>query len=355
MKPPKSVILAIIGIVAATVFMIQSQKPRPQSQPVRTPSQTPYADSIAATGVIESFRENVAVAPYRAGKVIRVWAREGRQVSQGAPLYQLEQAEILAEIDRLRAVAASQQATLERLRQEPRNVEIPPLAAAVEQAQANYRQAQTELARFESLAPSETVSQLELSQRRNAAETARAQLDRARAELTRLKAGTWTFDIRKAQADLAAIQAQIRQQQVLLRQSTIYAPQTGEVLKVNIRPGEYISLSQTEPPVVLGDTHNLQIRVDIDEVNASRVQPGMNAVAFIKGDSTKKIPVQFVRVVPYMVPKRNLSGSSTERVDVRVLQLIYSFIPPEFPVYVGQQVDVYLKSNRPSSIRYETR
>ena len=64
-------------------------------------------------------------------------------------------------------------------------------------------------------------------------------------------------------------------------------------------------------------------------------------MASLKGDSSKKFPIKFVRVQPYMVPKTNLSGMSTERVDVRVLQVIYDFAPPNFPVYVGQQVDVF--------------
>ena len=48
-------------------------------------------------------------------------------------------------------------------------------------------------------------------------------------------------------------------------------------------------------------------------------------------------------VEPYVVPKRNLTGDSLERVDTRVLQLIYEFDRPKFPVFVGQQVDVFIQ------------
>jgi hypothetical protein len=55
------------------------------------------------------------------------------------------------------------------------------------------------------------------------------------------------------------------------------------------------------------------------------------------------MPLRFVRIEPYVVPKRSLTGDSLERVDTRVLQIVYAFDRPAFPVYVGQQVDVFIQ------------
>jgi HlyD family secretion protein len=44
------------------------------------------------------------------------------------------------------------------------------------------------------------------------------------------------------------------------------------------------------------------------------------------------------------VPKRSLTGESTERVDTRVLQALYTFPRSALPVYVGQQMDVFIES-----------
>jgi hypothetical protein len=66
----------------------------------------------------------------------------------------------------------------------------------------------------------------------------------------------------------------------------------------------------------------------------------------MKGDAERRIPLEFVRIDPYIVPKRSLTGDNTERVDVRVLQVIYRFRPPAFPAYVGQQVDVFIDTSR---------
>ena len=47
----------------------------------------------------------------------------------------------------------------------------------------------------------------------------------------------------------------------------------------------------------------------------------------------------------YYLTKRSLTGDTTERVDTRVLQAIYAFRPNDFPAFVGQQVDVFIKAS----------
>ena len=52
----------------------------------------------------------------------------------------------------------------------------------------------------------------------------------------------------------------------------------------------------------------------------------------------------FEYVEPYVRPKKSLTGSSTERVDTRVLQVVYSFPNGTIPAYVGQQMDVFISA-----------
>jgi hypothetical protein len=42
------------------------------------------------------------------------------------------------------------------------------------------------------------------------------------------------------------------------------------------------------------------------------------------------------------VPKASLTGSSTERPDVRVLDVVYRFPRAALPVYVGQEMDAFI-------------
>ena len=109
------------------------------------------------------------------------------------------------------------------------------------------------------------------------------------------------------------------------------------------RAGEYATAGATEPLILLGDTQRLQVRADVDEVNAPLVRAGSEGVAYLKGSTTQAIPLSFVRIEPYIVPKKSLTGDNSERVDTRVLQVIFHFDRPAFPVYAGQQVDVFIK------------
>ena len=53
-----------------------------------------------------------------------------------------------------------------------------------------------------------------------------------------------------------------------------------------------------------------------------------------KESDTKDIhtPLHFVRFEPYVIPKESLTGDTTERVDTRVLQVIYSFDRGDMPI-----------------------
>ncbi|KPK27530.1 MAG: hypothetical protein AMK69_10445, partial [Nitrospira bacterium SG8_3] len=144
--------------------------------------------------------------------------------------------------------------------------------------------------------------------------------------------------------------------QALLNRLTVRAPRSATILQVNVRAGEYAMVNAIEPLILLGDTETLQVRADIDEVNAPLVVPGSPAVAYLKGFTDKAIPLTFDRIEPYIVPKRSLTGENRERVDTRVLQVIYRFERPAFSVYVGQQVDVYIeRSSNPVGPKGESR
>jgi multidrug resistance efflux pump len=148
----------------------------------------------------------------------------------------------------------------------------------------------------------------------------------------------------KAQADLAAIEAQLNQAAVELDVLTVKAPRDGVILQLNLREGEYAAASPSQPLMILGDVEMLQVRADVDEQNAPQVRVGTPATAFLKGTTTQPIALRFVRIDPFVVPKKSLTGESAERVDTRVLQIIYQLDKPvDRPLYVGQQVDVFIE------------
>jgi hypothetical protein len=67
-------------------------------------------------------------------------------------------------------------------------------------------------------------------------------------------------------------------------------------------------------------------------------------MASVRGDARKQYALRFVRFEPFVIPKRNLTTDATERVDTRVLQVVYA-LEKGAPVLPGQQMDVLIESN----------
>jgi HlyD family secretion protein len=86
------------------------------------------------------------------------------------------------------------------------------------------------------------------------------------------------------------------------------------------------------------------VRADVDESEAWRIRAGASAEAAERGVGNRRVRLEFVRFEPYVTPKRSLTGASDERVDTRVLQVIYRFKPDGFPIHVGQQMDVFIEA-----------
>jgi len=68
----------------------------------------------------------------------------------------------------------------------------------------------------------------------------------------------------------------------------------------------------------------------------------MKAQLSIRGTNVK-IPLEYVRIQPFISPKIELTDQRQERVDVRVLPVIFRFEKPEnMRLYPGQLVDVFI-------------
>ena len=215
----------------------------------------------------------------------------------------------------------------------------------MKESEASLADAKNQLTPAESVWDKRAISEDQPLRRRYAVQVAEAKLAQARAQLALLKAGTWKPDIEVAKAEVAAAEAQVQATETDIERLTTRALVPGQVLQVNIRLGEFAQAGVLQTPLMLlGNVERLHVRVDIDENDAWRVRSDAPAVAFLRGNRGINTPLQYVRTEPYIVPKRSLTGDATERVDTRVLQLLYSFDRDDLPVYVGQQMDVFIEA-----------
>ena len=306
----KRLIIPFVAVAAATfgvISIVRSHPKREAATPPSPPSVSPYQHTVAAVGLVETSTENIAIGTPLSDVVREVFVSVGQTIKTGEPLFKLDDRHLRAEL-------AMRQADL---RVAESQVEVN--AAMVDDVTRHLTFA-------EALKDKSAISAEDLARRQSAVATAHARLDAARAQVV-------------------AARAQIHFAETQIERSTIRTPIDGEVLQVKIHPGEFAAAGATATPLVLlGRLRPLHIRVDIDEHEAWRVQPEAKATASMRGNPDLKAPLAFVRFEPFVVPKKSLTGDSAERVDTRVLQVVYSFNPKSLPVFVGQQMDVFIEA-----------
>jgi multidrug resistance efflux pump len=345
-----SIVLPACGSVLIAALLVASSRRQPHADPLTPPPVSVYKDSIAATGIVEAAGRNYNLAPPIAGQVLRVFVKENQEVRKGDPLYRIDDSEqrTVVETAVANAEKARAQITVTESDIATQQANVESAAAAVESARSSYEDAAQIAERNGGLHQQGILSDRDYITSTKTRDALNAKWEQAKAQLALAKAQLSNAQARLQQdkSSLLASLATLDQQRVLLDKLEVRAPRDGRVLQVNTREGEYLSTTPSTTPILFGDTDALQVRADVDEINASRVSPGSPAMASLKGDSSRKFPLEFMRIDPYMLPKQNLTGSNSERVDVRVLQVIYQFKPPAFPVYVGQQVDVFIDAKQ---------
>lgn len=311
-------VLAIAGIIVALILVLGSQPDRSLANPETTPASTPDSlrrggGAVAGAGVVEPSSELIEIGSHVAGIVDRVHVQPGDQVSAGQPLFTIDERATRAQLAEAEAQVRSLESQLAAART---------TLAVAEQQYGLYR----------NVTDNRAVSQQEVIERRGAVDQARTQLDVARAQLD-------------------AARAQLASARTSLALRTVRAPVAAEVLQVKTRAGEFATAGpppggNADPLMTLGVTRPLHVRLDIDENEIERVDLGKPAIISPRGDAGVRVPASFVRAEPLVVPKRSLTNSASERVDVRVLQLIYALPEKGHRMFVGQQVDGFVPARK---------
>ena len=290
---PSLPLVAVLGVIVIIVAIILDNRPKVDTQPALQLPKVPFSYYVSGAGLIEAASGNIAVGTPVAGIVTAIYVKWGDHVRAGDRLFKIDDRDLLAQ--------------------------KAPALAYVNEAQAKLMQAQGQLKLAESVPDRRAISEEEINNRRSAVAIAKTALESANARVEQLK--------------------------LAIERQTIRALAAGKILQINIHPGEFAQSGVVSKPLVLfGSDDSLYLRVDVDEFDASRISAGAAAMAFVRGASAQSIPLKFERIEPYLVPKTAMTGNAAERIDTRVLQVIYSFNPRNLTVYVGQQMDVYIQT-----------
>jgi HlyD family secretion protein len=338
-------ILAALTLTFAIVSVRRMTPVAAKSEPPSKPPSAAFSKQVGAVGLVEAATENIAISVPVPGLVTRVMVKAGDEVKRGQPLFQLDDRDLRAELALRQSNLDLAKSRLVRLEASPRPEEIPPAQARVDEAKAQLADAETQLRLIESVRDKRAIRDEDLQRRRRAVDQAAARVQEAEAALQLLKAGTWKPDLEVARQEVKEAAQRVERVKADLARLTVTAPIDGVILQSKIRPGEYAQAGVLAQPLMLmGSVDTLHVRADIDEKDAWRVKPGVRAKASVRGNAAISWDLAFVRIEPYVIPKKNLTGDATERVDTRVLQAIYA-LPQGAPVYPGQQMDLSIEAS----------
>lgn len=341
--------LAGLGVLIAAIMVIIGLQ-KPPVPPIEfPPAKSPFVHYVAGSGIIEASSLNINIATAIDGPVEAVFVEPGQIVKKGDPLFRVDTRELAATVNQAEAAQSVTVASFNRLINQPRAEDIPPLEAQVKEAQYRLSDEFTQYNLFQNVSDKRAISFNDFNQRKYAARIAKAQLQRAKADLELLKAGAWIEDIKVASQQVEESSANLETAQTQLERATVRAPFDGMVMQVNVNVGDFARGSREDtifqdPIMVFGAVDPMHVRIDVDEDDAWRIFAGAPAYAYVRGNSEICFPLEFVRIDPYVIPKRTLTGENLERVDTRVLQLIYRFQKRNLPVYLGQLLDVFIES-----------
>lgn len=303
-------VLAILGLLAGTWYVISHLPDRelaePERQPPKATGDLANSARVAGAGLVEPASETIDIGSALSGLITDLRVAPGDRVTKGQALFLVDDRAVRAQLAEA-------------------NASIGEAKAAILEATTAQDTAKQQLDLYNNLDDPAAVSR---------SEVIRAQGDYDAA----------TSRLAVSRARLKAAQARASSAQTDLNRLTVRAPIAGEILAVNIRPGEFVATQgggNSQPFIQMGETDPLHVRIDVDENEAPRVKLGAKAVVSPRGAADQQVEAVFVRAEPQVVPKRQLTNSAAERVDVRVLQLIYAL--PESDLFrVGQQVDAFI-------------
>jgi RND family efflux transporter MFP subunit len=315
-------LLAVVMLVFAVGYALYMQRPEPDTPPPVPPPLTPFGNTVAGLGMVEPSTQasgtgNIAIGSQLAGAVFKVWVRIDQLVKAGDLLFELDPRQTEADL-------------------QVRQANVLVTQAQVGVAQANFLQMEDQYERAQKLLAKNAIAPQEFVTSQQAYKSARFQLTLAKASVEQAK-------------------AQVEQTKTTLELLKVRAPVNGTILQVNVRPGEYVSTFGGQSLILMGNLTPLHVRVNVDEEDIPRLRLFAPARAKIRGDpGQEEIPLSYVRLEPYIVPKTSLTGTNTERVDTRVVQVIYAVEPnnrlvQEKRILVGQLLDVFIDTRPISS------
>lgn len=306
----KLILAAMIGLIFAITFSLNSgiEKKNPYNS-LKEPAASPYEHNIAGIGIVEASSGNINLGAFNPGIVRDVLVKEGDEIKKGDILFLQDQ----------RSAKASLVAAINELEMAKKELEMAKIESQEQKDRFN---------RAKGLKATNNISEESYESRKFSSQRA-------------------DMDVILKDNKVKAAEQKVELAQIALDQTSVESPIDGIVLKVRIRPGEFISGAEQDSnaPMLIGSHKPLYIKVKLDENDMWRFDSKKSAFAFLRSNQSIKTSLKFIRVEPYASTKEQLRGTGIELIDTRIINIIYEIKENLDKFYIGQQLDVFIESS----------
>jgi len=282
------VILVIVAIGGLTAMKGKNKATEVRTEQVQ---QRDLVSSVTASGQVRP-RTKVDLSSDITGKIVRLAVKEGQMVTQGQFLLQIDPQQQEAAVQRVEAALASSRAQMA-------------------QAEANLIQAQKSYERTAAIKKTnpQLISDENLEQLRTTVDVNKALYEAARHSVDQSTAG-----VRDARSSLG--------------KTTIYAPMSGRVTRLNVENGETAIMGTLNKDaatlLTIADMSVLETKVKVDETDVARIEVGDSTIVQIDAFPDTTFLGRVTKISNSSVKAAATSqGSADQAVDYEVtIQLV---------------------------------
>ena len=246
--------LVLVLLVGYTIAKKQGWVGKPSGVEVLVSKSGPatIVEKVSASGKVQPETE-VKISPDVSGEIIELYVQEGDSVRKGQLLLRIRPDNYQAQVNVQSAQVGTQRANVGQAQ-----ARLQQLIASARQTELTYR-------RNASLYKQKVISQADYEASQAAYNASQEEINSARQS------------IRATQSTVGAASASLEEARKNLNKTTIYAPVSGTVSKLNVKKGERVvgttQMAGTEI-MRIANLNNMEVRVNVNENDVNNVNLG---------------------------------------------------------------------------------
>lgn len=324
----KKIILPIllIAVIGIAVYLVMHLKPKQEK------------GVLILSGNVEVTEMNLGFKS--PGRIISLKTDEGDKVNPGQLLAEIDRAELIAQTQQNQASLAETRDRLAELKAGSRPQELEQAKSQVKYTEAELTKAAKDYQRAETLYQNGAIAAQQLDAARRTLDVASSQHRSSQEALSLVKEGPRKETIRAAENRVRQAEASLQTLQERVKDTVLYAPSAGIIIKKNVELGETVSAGL--PVFTLGDLEHPWIKVYVKEDKLGKVSLGQKASITVDSFPGKT----FEGTITYISPEAEFTPKTIQTHEERV-KLVYALkitLPnPEEALKPGMPADVRIK------------